>query len=109
MSDPHSDVLISVIVSTYNRPDALYAVLRALSKQSDKDFEIIVADDGSDPETADVVHEWQRNWTGRIVHVWHADKGFRLAEIRNRAITWSSGDYLIFRNCPGCLAPLSGA
>jgi glycosyltransferase involved in cell wall biosynthesis len=89
-------VLISVIVSTYNRPDALDAVLRALSKQLDKRFEIMVADDGSGPETAAVVRDWRTRSKGVIVHVWHADRGFRLAEIRNRAIAASSGDYLVF-------------
>ena len=44
--------LISVIVTTYNREDALDAALRALSRQSDDDFEIVIADDGSRPETA---------------------------------------------------------
>lgn len=88
--------LISVIVSTFDRPRALDAVLRALSKQSDEHFEIVVADDGSGSETADVVRGWQTRWNGRIVHVWHSDEGFRLAEIRNRAIVASSGDYLVF-------------
>ena len=44
--------LISVIVTTYNREDALDAVLRSLAVQSDTDFEIVVADDGSGPGTA---------------------------------------------------------
>ena len=44
---------ISIIVTTYNRPDALDAVLRGLARQSDKDFEVVVADDGSTPDTAD--------------------------------------------------------
>jgi glycosyltransferase involved in cell wall biosynthesis len=88
--------LISVIVSTYDRPDALDAVLRGLSKQSDKRFEIVVADDGSGPATAEAVASWQTASRPRIAHVWHPDNGFRLAEIRNRAIASSSGDYLIF-------------
>ena len=45
---------ISVIVSTYNRPDALGACLRSLGRQTDKHFEIVVADDGSGPQTRDV-------------------------------------------------------
>jgi glycosyltransferase involved in cell wall biosynthesis len=88
--------LISVIVATYNRPDALDAVLRSLSRQTDQDFEVLVADDGSKPDTAAVVANWQARLRRSIVHVWQPDNGFRLAEIRNRAILASAGAYCIF-------------
>lgn len=88
--------LISVIVSTYNREDALDAVLRSLARQGDRDFEIIVADDGSGPSTARVVESWRARIAHRIEHVWHKDDGFRLAEIRNRAILAAHGAYCIF-------------
>jgi glycosyltransferase involved in cell wall biosynthesis len=88
--------LISVIVATYNRPDALDAVLRSLSRQSDQNFEVLVADDGSGPDTGAVIENWQSRLSRPIVHVWHADNGFRLAEIRNRAILAATGDYCIF-------------
>jgi len=90
------DELISVIVSTYNREDALDAVLRALSRQSDRNFEIVVADDGSGPATARVVREWAARKPVPIKHVWHEDRGFRLAEIRNRAIRAAAGAYIVF-------------
>ena len=88
--------LISVIVSTYNREDALDVVLRALSRQSDRKFEIIVADDGSGPATARLVREWASRTALPIKHVWHEDRGFRLADIRNRGIHASTGAYLLF-------------
>ncbi len=88
--------LISVIVATYNRPDALGACLRALSAQTDRDFEIIVADDGSDQETGALVAAWARKTSVPVKHAWHPDQGFRLAEIRNRAIRISNGTYCIF-------------
>ena len=88
--------LISVIVSTYNREDALEVVLRALSRQSDRNFEIVVADDGSGPATARVVRDWAARNPVPIKHVWHDDRGFRLAEIRNRGIRASSGAYIVF-------------
>ncbi|MBO0752023.1 MAG: glycosyltransferase family 2 protein [Bradyrhizobiaceae bacterium] len=88
--------LISVIVSTYNREDALDAVLRALSRQTDRDFEIIVADDGSGPATARVVQAWASRAPVPVRHVWHEDRGFRLADIRNRGILASAGAYIIF-------------
>jgi len=95
--------LISVIVSTYNRPDALDAVLRSLARQSDRDFEVLVADDGSRPDTAAVVQRWDRRIGRRVVHVWHPDNGFRLAEIRNRAILVADGAYCVFLD-GDCLA-----
>jgi glycosyltransferase involved in cell wall biosynthesis len=92
---PMSD-LISIIVSTYNRVDALDAVLRSLSSQSDRGFEVVVADDGSTPATAQLVHNWTARMPGALRHVWQEDRGFRLAEIRNRAILSAAGRYCIF-------------
>ena len=88
--------LISVIVTTYNREDALAAVLRSLARQSDPDFEVVVADDGSGPATAALVASWKSNAGHRVEHVWHEDKGFRAGEIRNRAVLAARGDYCIF-------------
>jgi glycosyltransferase involved in cell wall biosynthesis len=95
---------ISLIVSTYNRPRELWCVLRSLSHQRGRDFEVIVADDGSGEETAGVVGEWHKRWNGRLEHVWHEDRGFRLAEIRNRAIAASRGDYIVFLD-GDCIPP----
>jgi glycosyltransferase involved in cell wall biosynthesis len=88
--------LISVIVATYNREDALGAVLRSLSRQTEERFEVVVADDGSRPATAAVIAAWTSHMRVPLKHVWHEDRGFRLAEIRNRAIRASAGTYCIF-------------
>ena len=88
--------LISVIVTTFNREDALDAVLRSLSIQGDRDFEVIVADDGSGAATAKLIDAWKPKFAHRLEHVWHADQGFRAAEIRNRAILAARGSYCIF-------------
>lgn len=88
--------LISVIVTTYKREDALDAVLRSLSRQTDPDFEVIVADDGSGPETAALVESWKAKTGHRVAHVWHEDCGFRAAEIRNRAVLEARGSYCVF-------------
>ena len=88
--------LISLIVATYNRPDALAAVLRSLARQADRNFEVVVADDGSGPQTRNVVKHWTTKVGVPLKHVWQDDRGFRLAEIRNRAIAASAGSYLIF-------------
>ena len=98
--------LISVIVTTYNRPDALDAALRALAHQSDQKFEIIVADDGSRPDTARVIESWtSTSRHRRSKHVWQKNQGFRGAEIRNRGIPAAAGDYCIFLD-GDCLAPI---
>jgi glycosyltransferase involved in cell wall biosynthesis len=88
--------LVSVIVTTYNREDALDAVLAALSRQSDRRFEVAIADDGSGPKAAALVDHWRTQLGVPLSHVWQADRGFRAAEIRNRAILASRGDYCIF-------------
>ena len=88
--------LFSVIVTTYNREDALEAVLRSLACQTEQDFEVVVADDGSTAATAKTIDAWKGKIGRRLDHVWHEDRGFRAAEIRNRAILASHGAYCIF-------------
>jgi glycosyltransferase involved in cell wall biosynthesis len=88
--------LISVIVTTYNREDALAAVLRSLARQTDHNFEVVVADDGSRKATAAMIDAWRTKVAYPIRHVWHEDCGFRAAEIRNVAILASRGAYCIF-------------
>jgi glycosyltransferase involved in cell wall biosynthesis len=87
--------LISTIVTTYNRTDALNAVLRALAAQTDRGFEVVVADDGSDQRTAQLLEAWSASFA-RLGHVWHEHRNFRAAEIRNRAIQQSCGELCVF-------------
>jgi len=87
--------LISVIVTTYNREDALAAVLRGLARQTDRAFEVVIADDGSRPATRQVIAGFDSRFN-RLAHVWHDDRGFRAAEIRNRAILAALGETCIF-------------
>ena len=86
----------AVIVTTYNRPDALAVVLAAYEAQTDRDFELVVADDGSTSETATVIQDYQRQSRGAVRHVWQEDRGFRAAAIRNRAAATTTADYIIF-------------
>jgi glycosyltransferase involved in cell wall biosynthesis len=95
--------LISVIVTTYNREDALDAALRALAHQSDRNFEIVIAEDGSRPETAQVVENWKSRMPTPLKHVRHEHRGFRGGEIRNRGIRAGSGEICIFLD-GDCLA-----
>lgn len=95
---------IAVIVTTYNRPDALAAMLEGFLAQTDRNFEVLVADDGSTGDTAEVIQGFQRRASFPIVHVWHEDDGFRAAAIRNRALAASSADYIIFTD-GDCIPP----
>jgi glycosyltransferase involved in cell wall biosynthesis len=95
--------LISVIVTTYNRPDALDAVLNALTRQTDPAFEVVVAEDGADQATADLVEGWKSRFGRPLDHVRHEHRGFRAAEIRNRGILRAQGNYCIFLD-GDCLA-----
>jgi glycosyltransferase involved in cell wall biosynthesis len=88
--------LISVIVTTYNWPCALSNSIHSLTYQDDKNFEIIIADDGSTPETLMLINELSKNSSIVIQHVFQDNLGFRAGTIRNKATAASKGDYLIF-------------
>jgi glycosyltransferase involved in cell wall biosynthesis len=94
----------AVIVPTYNRPDALAAVLEGYAAQDDRDFELVVADDGSAPDTRKVVEDFRQDAPFPVKHVWHEDTGFRLAAIRNRAVAATDADYIIFTD-GDCIPP----
>lgn len=86
----------SVILTTYNHPRWLEKTLWGFSAQSYRDFEIIVADDGSNEETREVVERLKTEIDIPIQHIWQADDGFQKCRIMNKAIVASRGEYLIF-------------
>ncbi len=92
----HSPQRISVVLSTYNAPCWLEKSLWGYACQSHPPFEVIIADDGSDQRTANVIDAMRRATGLNLKHVWHPDDGFRKCEILNRAIEKAEGDYLIF-------------
>ena len=85
----------SIIVSTYNWPQALQICLGSILKQTVLPDEIVIADDGSTGETRRLVEEMQAKSNVPIEHVWHEDKGFRRTTIMNKAIARASGDYIL--------------
>jgi glycosyltransferase involved in cell wall biosynthesis len=87
---------LSVIVSTYNQPDWLEKVLLGYAAQDFRDFELIVADDGSREETRARIDALRPRLPFPPRHVWHPDEGFRKCVILNRAIEASRADYLVF-------------
>lgn len=86
---------VSVIVSTYNRCDALQVCLRSLFQQAVLPDEVIIGDDGSTEETAVLIKKLQKEAPFPLIHVWHEDKGYRLAMMRNKCVAKSSGNYII--------------
>lgn len=86
---------VSVVVITYNWPEALERVLDGLARQTTLPFEVIIADDGSGAVTAEVVARRAANFPVPLRHQWQDDLGFRAARARNRGIAASRGDYII--------------
>ena len=87
---------ISFIVLTYNRSDALLAVLRALSVQCEPQNEVLIADDGSRPDQVALLVRDCPTFSCPVRHVWQPDTGFTAAHARNMAANMATGDYLVF-------------
>lgn len=88
--------IISIIVSTYNWPEALRLVLLALADQDENFFEVIVADDGSTDDTKQLIETLQTKVNYDLRHVWQEHNDFRVAMIRNKSAAVAKGDYLVF-------------
>lgn len=87
---------VGVVFTTYNRPHDLERVLAGYARQTWREFEIVIADDGSGQETRDCIARARKGWGLNIRHVWHEDIGFRKCRILNRAIVETGAEYLIF-------------
>jgi len=85
----------SLIITSYNRPDALLLVLRSIERQITPPHEVIIADDGSTNETQKLINQFQENSKLNLIHSWQQDKGFRAAKSRNKAISKSTGGYIV--------------
>ena len=86
---------VSLIITTFNRFDALELVLKSIESQVIKPLEVIIADDGSDENNVSKIKEFINNSQLNIIHSWQENIGFRLARSRNKAISLSTGEYLI--------------
>jgi len=86
---------ITVIISTYNAEEWLEKVLIGYSVQTYKDFDIIIADDGSRPSTKDLIDSYAKDYPVPIRHLWHEDLGYRRQEILNVAIVEANHDYIL--------------
>lgn len=86
---------ISLVILTYNWPEALELTLESVSRQRQLPDEVLIADDGSGRATTEVVERWRKVLGVPLRHLWQEDAGFRAARCRNRAIAASTGDYVI--------------
>src|SRR5690554_261503 len=86
---------VSVIFTTYNSPDWLEKVLFGFFQQTHKEFEVVIADDGSRSETRELIERLKNSSPVPIQHIWQEDDGFQKCRILNKAILAAKGDYLI--------------
>lgn len=86
---------ISVIISTYNAVEWLKKVIWGYNAQTYRNFEMIIADDGSSKDTFDLIEELQKEVFYPIIHVWHEDNGFQKSQILNKAIVACETDYIM--------------
>lgn len=94
----------AVIITTYNRPDVLQAVLEGYAAQDSDNFELLVADDGSAPPTRQLVEDFATHARFPVRHIWQEDRGFRAAAARNRALAATLADYIVFSD-GDCIPP----
>lgn len=85
----------SLVVATYEWPEALAAVLESVRRQRVPPTEVVIADDGSGAATRRVVESFAARLPVPLVHVWHPDEGFQLAQIRNKAVARARGAYVV--------------
>lgn len=88
-------VNISLLVTTYNWPEALELVLRSIANQSVKPLEVLIADDGSRSETREMIARYQTDFPVPLIHCWQEDEGFRASRIRNIAIASAKAEYIV--------------
>lgn len=85
----------SIVLSTYNAEEWLEKVLWSYTVQSYRNFEIVIADDGSDEGTKHLLERFKTLTEIPIKHIWHPDRGFQKSQILNKAILASSSAYII--------------
>ncbi|MBX2809048.1 MAG: glycosyltransferase family 2 protein [Cellvibrionaceae bacterium] len=85
----------ALLITTYNWPEALQQVLRSVAAQTRLPKEVVIADDGSQPETRALINDALTTFPTTLIHCWHRDQGFRAAAIRNRAIAKITAPYVI--------------
>ncbi|ACM64565.1 glycosyltransferase family 2 protein [Campylobacter lari] len=85
----------ALIITTYNQKERLALVLDSVKNLEPLPDEVLIADDGSREDTVKLIQAYQKDFPCKLEHIWQEDKGFRLSEIRNKAIKASKSEYII--------------
>lgn len=85
----------TLVISTYNWPQALDLVLKSVLQQREMPGEVIIADDGSKEETKQLIESYKAVFPVPLMHMWHEDDGFRKTIILNKAFKAAKGEYII--------------
>lgn len=85
----------ALLISTYNWPEALELIFKSIELQTKMPYEILIADDGSKPQTKELIESFRNKTQLNVIHVWQEDIGFRKAKILNKTIAKSQSDYII--------------
>lgn len=87
---------VTLVVTTYNWKDALAVCLDSIARQTVLPVDVVVADDGSRPDTGALVRQRARDFPTRLLHAWQEDIGFRAARVRNLGTAAGTGDFVVF-------------
>ena len=87
---------LTLVISVYQRARILELIFQSLENQTWTDFEVVLADDGSDASVAEIVRRWESRFRHPVRHVWQENIGFRKTVIVNRAVAESAAEHLVF-------------
>ncbi|TQR33753.1 glycosyl transferase family 2 [Campylobacter sp. MIT 99-7217] len=96
---------VSLIITTYNQKERLALVLDSVKALKYLPDELLIADDGSKPDTKELIEKYAKDFPCALRHIWQEDKGFALSEIRNKAVSASKSDYIIIVDGDMILGP----
>ncbi len=86
---------VSLFLTTYNWPEALALVLQSIAQQTILPNEVIIADDGSGPQTKHLIDQYREHYPIPLIHCWQKDDGYRINAVRNKAISQAKYPYII--------------
>ncbi len=87
---------ISLVIAVYKKPEFLELVLQSCLNQTFRDFEILIADDGSGDEIRSLIERYQGKFSNPVVHCWQEDNGFRKTIVVNQSVLRAQADYIVF-------------
>jgi glycosyltransferase involved in cell wall biosynthesis len=95
---------VTLVVTTYQAPNDLRRVMESILSQTCLPDEVVIADDGSLAETAQLIQEYQNGFPFPVIHSWQPDRLFRLSRSRNLALSRTTSDWIVIID-GDCLLP----